>query len=195
MLIGSFSDIGYRDFLWHLGPVALGGLFLDWFVLWWLYFRGRVHDVRTEPAANAVRIEHVALLKAGVVAALVLAGFLAGFSPPLVASVGAALLLITRTRDPHVVYEEIDWGLLVFFIGLFLIVGGAENAGLTRHLLGLGERFNLQHLGVFTLVTAVLSNLVSNVPAVMLLKSLVSQFANPHSSLLTLAMSSTLAVN
>jgi len=135
------------------------------------------------------------LFKAGIVAALVLAGFLAGFSPALVASVGAAVLLITRTRDPHLVYEEVDWGLLVFFVGLFLIVGGAENAGLTRHLLGFGERFNLQHLGVFTLVTAVLSNLVSNVPAVMLLKSLVTQFADTHSAWLTLAMASTLAGN
>jgi len=195
ILIGSFSGIGYRDFLLHLGPVALVGLFLDWFVLWWLYFRGRVHDVRTEPVVNAVQIEHAALLKAGAVAALVLVGFLAGFSPPLVASVGAAVLLITRTRDPHLVYEEVDWGLLVFFVGLFLIVGGAENAGLTRHLLGLGERFNLQHLGVFTLVTAILSNVVSNVPAVMLLKSLVTQFANPHSAWLILAMASTLAGN
>src|SRR5439155_1471776 len=82
----------------------------------------------TEPVVNAVQIEHAALLKAAAVAALVLAGFLAGFSPPLVASVGAAVLLITRTRDPHLVYEEADWGLLVFFVGLFLIVGGAENA-------------------------------------------------------------------
>jgi Na+/H+ antiporter NhaD/arsenite permease-like protein len=195
ILIGSFSGIGYRDFLLHLGPVALLGLFLDWFVLWWLYFRGHVHDVRTQVSVNAVQIEHAALLKAGIVVALVLAGFLAGFSPPLVASVGAALLLITRTRDPHRVYEQVDWGLLVFFIGLFLIVGGAENAGLTPHLLAFGERFNLQHLGVFTLVTAILSNLVSNVPAVMLLKSLVSEFANPHSAWLTLAMASTLAGN
>jgi Na+/H+ antiporter NhaD/arsenite permease-like protein len=195
ILIGSFSGIGYRDFLLHLGPVAFVGLFLDWFVLWWHYFRGRVHDVRTQAGVNTVQIDHAALLKAGIVAALVLAGFLAGFSPPLVASVGAAVLLISRTRDPHLVYEEVDWGLLVFFVGLFLIVGGAENAGLTRHLLGFGEHFNLQHLGVFTLVTAILSNLVSNVPAVMLLKSLVSQFANTHSAWLTLAMASTLAGN
>jgi Na+/H+ antiporter NhaD/arsenite permease-like protein len=74
-------------------------------------------------------------------------------------------------------------------------VGGAENAGLTRHLLGFGERFNLQHLRVFTLVTAILSNLVSNVPAVMLLKSLVRQFADTHSAWLILAMASTLAGN
>ncbi len=143
----------------------------------------------------AVQIDRAAPVKAGLVTVLVLAGFLAGFPPPLVASVGAAIMLITRTRDPHLVYEEVDWGLLVFFVGLFLIVGGAENAGLTERLLGFGERFNLQHLGVFTSVTAILSNLVSNVPAVMLLKSLVTRFANPHAAWLTLAMASTLAGN
>src|SRR5713101_8717765 len=195
ILIGSFSGIRYLEFLWHLGPVALVGLLLDWFVLWWLYFRAGVHEVRTEIAVEALNIGHAALVKAGLVAALVLAGFLAGLSPPLVAAVGAAAMLITRTRDPHLVYEEVDWGLLVFFIGLFLIVGGAENAGLTERLLGFGKRFNLQHLGVFTSVTAILSNLVSNVPAVMLLKSLVTRFANPHTAWLTLAMASTLAGN
>ncbi|MGD1156829.1 MAG: anion transporter [Terriglobia bacterium] len=195
ILIGSFSGIHYRDFLWHLGPVALVGLFLDWLVLWWLHFRAGFHDVRTEIAAEPLNIEHAALVKAGLVAALVLIGFLAGFPPPLVAAVGAAIMLITRTRDPHLVYEEVDWGLLVFFIGLFLIVGGAENAGLTERLLGLGQRLNLQRLSVFTIVTAILSNLVSNVPAVMLLKSLVSHFSNPHVLWLTLAMASTLAGN
>jgi hypothetical protein len=54
--------------------------------LWWLYFRGYVHDVLTEPAVNAVQIEHAVLLKTGIVAGLVLAGFLAGFSPARVAS-------------------------------------------------------------------------------------------------------------
>jgi Na+/H+ antiporter NhaD/arsenite permease-like protein len=195
ILIGSFSGIHYRDFLWHLGPVALAGLFLDWLVLWWLHFRAGAHDVRAEIAAAPLNIEHAALLKAGLVAALVLVGFLAGFPPPLVAAVGAAIMLITRTRDPHLVYKEVDWGLLVFFIGLFLIVGGAENAGLTERLLGFGERVNLQRLSVFTTVTAMLSNLVSNVPAVMLLKSLVIRFSNPHTAWLTLAMASTLAGN
>ncbi len=56
-------------------------------------------------------------------------------------------------------------------------------------------RFNLQHVGVFVLVTAILSNLVSNVPAVMLLKSLMTRFADPHSAWLTLAKTSTLAGN
>ena len=92
ILIGSFSGIHYRDFLWHLGPVALVGLFLDWLVLWWLHFRAGFHDVRTEIAAEPLNIEHAALVKAGLVAALVLIGFLAGFPPPLVAAVGAAIM-------------------------------------------------------------------------------------------------------
>jgi Na+/H+ antiporter NhaD/arsenite permease-like protein len=195
MLVGSFSGIGYRDFFWHLGPVALIGLFLAWLVLWFSCQRTGLRDIRTEVPADISLVNPAALLKPGIVVAMVLAGFLAGFAPPLVAALGAAIMLITRTRDPHLVYDEVDWGLLVFFIGLFLIVGGAENAGMTHALLRLGERLNLQNVGVFTLVTAGLSNLVSNVPAVMLLKSLVPRFANPHSGWLVLSMASTLAGN
>jgi Na+/H+ antiporter NhaD/arsenite permease-like protein len=102
------------------------------------------------------------LLKPGIVVVMVLAGFLAGLAPPLVAAMGAAVMLITRSRDPRLVCDEVDWGLLVFFVGLFLIVGGAENAGMTDSFLRLGAGLNLQHVGSFTLVTAGLSNLVSN---------------------------------
>jgi Na+/H+ antiporter NhaD/arsenite permease-like protein len=89
----------------------------------------------------------------------------------------------------------VDWGLLVFFVGLFLIVGGAENAGIVEKLLYFAQHWNLQHLGVFTVVVGLLSNVVSNVPAVMLLKSLVPGFADPRSAWLALAMASTLAGN
>src|SRR6202049_2639484 len=43
MLIGSFSGIRYRDFLLHLGPVAVVGLFLDWMVLHWMHMRKVKH--------------------------------------------------------------------------------------------------------------------------------------------------------
>ena len=82
----------------------------------------------------------------------------------------------------------------MFFVGLFLIVGGAENSGLTRYLFDIAERSN-QNAAIFTAVTAVLSNLVSNVPAVMLLKTLVPAFHDPHTGWLVLAMASALAGN
>jgi len=176
--------------------VAIAGLLLDWLALWLIYTRGETFAVQPaakidDPPAPAVGN----LWKTGTVILLVLAGFLAGLPPALVAAVGAALMLITKTHEPRQVYDEVDWGLLVFFVGLFLIVGGAENAGLTGRLLEVGQRWNLQNSGSFAIVTAALSNIVSNVPAVMLLKSMVPGFANPQQGWLMLAMASTLAGN
>jgi Na+/H+ antiporter NhaD/arsenite permease-like protein len=85
--------------------------------------------------------------------------------------------------------------LLVFFIGLFLIVGGAENAGITGRLVEFANRWNLQNTTSFTVITAALSNILSNVPAVMLLKSVVPGFPDPHTAWLILAMASTLSGN
>jgi len=195
MLIGSFSGIRYRAFLFHLGPVALAGLLLDWLALWLIYTRRESPAAQLAEPAEAAPAARGNLMKAGVVILLVLAGFLAGLPPAQVAAVGAALMLITRRHEPRLVYDEVDWGLLVFFVGLFLIVGGAENVGLTARLLEAGQRWNLQNSSAFAIVTAALSNIVSNVPAVMLLKSMVPQFVNPQQGWLVLAMASTLAGN
>ena len=194
MLIGSFSGIHYRDFFLHLGPVALVGLLLTWAVLHWIYMRGQA-EIRPTESIPLPPLDISRLTKPVVVVTLVIAGFLLGVPPAMMAALGAAALLITRTTEPRKLYDEVDWGLLVFFVGLFLIVGGAENSGIVAHLLSFARHWNLQRLGVFTVVVAVLSNLVSNVPAVMLLKSLVPGFTDPHTAWLALAMASTLAGN
>src|SRR5207248_2317359 len=113
----------------------------------------------------------------------------------MMAAIGAALLLITGTVEPRKVYDEVDWGLLVFFLGLFIIVGGADRAGLTGLLLEPVSTWNLHRIPAFAAVTALLSNVVSNVPAVMLLRTLIPGFPNPHNGWMALAMSSTLAGN
>jgi Na+/H+ antiporter NhaD/arsenite permease-like protein len=195
MLIGSFSGIPYRDFLRHLGPVALIGLFMNWAVLHWTHtreLRVRVEDVQRIPLPP-VDISHLG--KPVIVAVIVVTGFFVGIPPAMMAALGAAALLISRTLEPHKLYEDADWGLLVFFVGLFVIVGGAENAGMVARLLEAARHWNVQHLSVFTAVVALLSNVVSNVPAVMLLKSIIPGFGNPHTAWLDLAMASTLAGN
>ena len=195
MLIGSFSGLTYRYFIWRLGPVALIGLLLDWLIIHQMFGNDHVPEEAGGIKAVTPHVSARELRKPAIVIALVLGGFLAGVPPAMMAAIGAALMLITRTRNPRLVYDEVDWGLLVFFVGLFLIVGGAENSGLTRYLFEIADRFNLQNEGIFAVVTAVLSNLVSNVPAVMLLKSLVPAFRDPHTGWLVLAMASTLAGN
>jgi Na+/H+ antiporter NhaD/arsenite permease-like protein len=195
MLIGSFSGIHYHDFLFHLGPVAIVGLFLDWAVLHRIHMRKIELLPETAGPIPLPTLDLSHLTKPVVVVTAVVVGFFLGVPPAMMAALGAAALLITRTLEPRKLYQEVDWGLLVFFIGLFLIVGGAENAGIVRQLLGLAEHWNLQKLGTFTVVVALFSNVVSNVPAVMLLKSLIPGFSNPHTAWLALAMASTLAGN
>jgi Na+/H+ antiporter NhaD/arsenite permease-like protein len=196
MLIGSLSGIAYLEFLAHLGPVALAGLFVNWAVLHAMYLPGSADRVEVAEALSAPELQHARIRrKPVVVLVIVMLGFLAGVPAAMMAAIGAALLLITRTVEPRTIYDEVDWGLLVFFIGLFIIVGGAERAGLTRTLLEPIATWNLHRLPVFVTATAVLSNIVSNVPAVMLLRTLVPAFPDPHTEWLALAMSSTLAGN
>jgi Na+/H+ antiporter NhaD/arsenite permease-like protein len=76
-----------------------------------------------------------------------------------------------------------------------LIVGGAENAGIVGQFLRIGDHLDLHSSGAFMLTIVALGNLVSNVPAVMLLKSLVPGFPDPPRAWLLLAMASTLAGN
>lgn len=90
-------------------------------------------------------------------------------------------------------YQHVDWGLLVFFVGLFIIVAGAERAGLTKSLLQPFTRCDLHSVAAFVPLTALVSNLVSNVPAVMVLRTFVVGFPDPHTGWLALA--STLAGN
>jgi Na+/H+ antiporter NhaD/arsenite permease-like protein len=198
ILIGSISGIGYRHFLAALAPVAVIGLFIDWLVLRWLYPNRDVTAAPPKPATDSFPngpINHRRLAFPLIILAFVLAGFLAGLSPALVAAIGGALLLIRRSVYPEEIYKEIDWPLLVFFIGLFLIIGAAEQAGIAQQMLSLAERLNLHNAWIFAGVVALLSNVVSNVPAVMLLKSLVPQFQNATQFWLLLAMASTLAGN
>ncbi len=195
MLIGSYSGIGYRSFLFQLAPVAFGGLMVCWLVLHWTFFRKGQMDFQPEVPASEPPLDRSRLIKPAIVVACVLAGFLAGAPPALVAALGAAFMLITRTHEPEAVYRQVDWGVLVFFVGLFVIVGGAESSGLLNLLLGAAKSAHFQNAAVFTVAVAALSNLVSNVPAVMLLKSTVPGFASPHTGWLMLAMASTLAGN
>ncbi len=196
ILIGSVSGIGYRHFLFALGPVALIGLFIDWLILHWIY-----PDRSLGPNAHKATVhfetefDHPRLAFPLAVLIGVLIGFFAGASPALVAAIGGAILLVRRSVHPERIYQEIDWPLLVFFIGLFLIIGAAEHAGIAQQMLSIAQHLNLHSHWIFTGVVALLSNLVSNVPAVMLLKGLVPQFQNAAQFWLLLAMASTLAGN
>ena len=87
------------------------------------------------------------LIKAIVVAAAMLAGFVAGYDTALVSAAGAAALLVTRRVAPKKVYAAIDWDLLMLFVGLFVVVGAGERAGFDRRLFDVLAPLGVAHRG------------------------------------------------
>ncbi len=195
MLVGSFSGISYRAFLLREAPVAVIGLALVLAVIWLAYRRRLPPALPAEALEERGAVHHALLIKTMAAVSVMLVAFLAGVPIALVAIGGAAYCLLTRRVNPDKVYREIDWGLLVLFTGLFVVIGGLEASGLTGEILGWAGAVGLYRPAVLTMVTAVLSNLVSNVPAVLLFKAVIPTFGEPTRAWLLLAMASTLAGN
>jgi Na+/H+ antiporter NhaD/arsenite permease-like protein len=195
MIVGSLSGISYGAFLAALGPIALIGLGLDVAIVAWVYRAELSRPLSEPPPPPRLKVHRALMLKTLIVSGGMMLAFLVGYPVPLAAIGAAAALLITRRVRPTRVYGEIDFGLLVLFTGLFIVIGGVEATGLTEEAWDVVERWQLTHPVVLASVAAVLSNLVSNVPAVLLFKSVIPTFPDPHEAWLVLAMASTLAGN
>lgn len=188
ILIGSFSGISYIAFAQALTPIALVSLLIQIALLCFLY-----PEVRSiQPFANTepprYRVIKPLLIKSLLITGGLLVAFLIGISTAEATLIAAGLLFITRSLKPHRVLNKVDWDLLVMFSGLFIVTEGVQKLGI------LGWFSGLVHTPMSILgVTALLSNLVSNVPAVLLLHHLIPH-ADPKTWLL-LAAGSTLAGN
>ena len=195
MLIGISSGIPYTTFTTYLAPVALVGMGLAWLVLVLVYRQEFAAAVLPTPPELKVTIYRPLLNKSLLATGAMLVAFVAGVPIPLAAMTAAAILLITRRLRPERVFEEIDWGLLIFFAGLFIVTGALETSGISQQLFALLRPLAEQGVAPLTGVAVVLSNLISNVPAVMLFRPLIPGFPHPQMAWLTLAMATTLAGN
>ncbi len=195
MMIGSFSRIPYRTFSAALAPIAAVGLVLTIAVIALVYRAEFRSEETLQPEHRAVRLHKPLLLKSLAASAAMIVLFFAGWPVPKVAVVAGALLLITRRIKPDRIYREIDWSLLVLFIGLFIVIAGIEKTPLPDDLFAFGTRYHLDRTAPMAIFTAILSNIVSNVPAVLLFKEFVPRLPDAARAWLTLAMSSTLAGN
>jgi Na+/H+ antiporter NhaD/arsenite permease-like protein len=142
-----------------------------------------------------VRYHGPLVLKSVAVTIVMIVLFFLGFPVAGVAILGGAFLLFTRRVKAEKVYFDIDWPLLVMFIGLFVVVAGLEKAVIGPEVIAEVGRLDLGNAPVLAAVTAVLSNLVSNVPAVLVLKPFVATLGDPDQAWRVIAMASTLAGN
>jgi Na+/H+ antiporter NhaD/arsenite permease-like protein len=195
IMIGSFSQIPYATFALALGPVALIGLVITVGLVALFHHGEFARGGRITAAHVNIRVNRVLVARALVATALMVALFFVGQPPAKAAIIIGGLLLLTRRVKSERVYAEIDWSLLLMFAGLFIIVAGAQHALLTQELIARVGRLHLDQVPILSAVTAVLSNLVSNVPAVLMMKPFVQTLPDHATAWLTIAMASTLAGN
>jgi Na+/H+ antiporter NhaD/arsenite permease-like protein len=195
IMIGSFSQIPYAKFALALGPVALVGLFVTAALIALFHRAEFASGARLEAPQLKVDGNRVLVIRALLATLIMIALFLAGVVPAKAAIIIGGLLLLTRRVKSRRVYAEIDWSLLLMFAGLFIIVAGAQRALLGPEVIAAVGRLHLDQVPVLSAVTAVLSNLVSNVPAVLMLKPFVDALNDHDTAWLVVAMASTLAGN
>lgn len=177
VLIASAADLSFNDFLTHALPVVLVAWIAALALLRYLF---RKELAVPSPDAEAVlRLEPKKAIKDPVTLRRVLAVLGAvillftleealGLSPAHLALGGAAAALVWARPDIRQVYERLEWGILVFFVSLFVMVGGLEATGLLSAVANFVLQIGVSNpvlLGVVVLwVVAGLSAVVDNVP-------------------------------
>lgn len=193
MLIGQKLGLSFVDYLGDALPPAVLGCVVVWVVVVVAY-RGRWSCAPREIETEVPPFDRWQSAKGIVVVLGLIAIFLFAPVPREAAALAAAgLLLASRKMRSRDVLGCVDWHLLVLFVGLFVVQYVLESSGLVAAILEDVTHFGIDLRSAEWLfpVTVVLSNVVSNVPAVMLLLPVAS---NPEAGTV-LALASTLAGN
>lgn len=190
VLVASASGYSFTDFLTHAMPIvlvaALGTLIMLRFL-----FSKELSKGPADPSlvmkldANEVLQDPTTARRVLIVLAIVIILFIfqgqLNISSEMIALCGAAVALVWIRPNVRTVLQRVDWTVLIFFLGLFVMVGGLDAAGvftpITNALAGLGHS-NPRILGVVIIwVVAALSALVDNIPVTIAMISLLTGLA------------------
>jgi len=200
MLVGIWSGTSFGAFLAHMLPVGAGGLVITYGYLRWAYRAELGEPFRERLETVPVTLDRPLALKALVLFGVAVIAWLAGGSLPLVAISAGAVMVAVAQRDPAYAIDRVEWSLLLFFASLFVVMRGLDQTGavawIDDHALRLVQgaspwRATMVVSGVMT----TLSNLISNVPAVILWRNTVLTLPHPDLMWRVIAMSSTFAGN
>jgi Na+/H+ antiporter NhaD/arsenite permease-like protein len=177
ILIGSAANIDFNSFIIHMGPTIFVSFIVSLLLLRFLFrrdLRSQVHnfeELMNEDESRLIK-DKILLKKSiavllGIVVLFIIHGSL-HLEPSVIALGGAALLMVITKAQPERVLHEVDWSTLIFFTGLFIIVGAAERAG-TIELLSSAALSITGGNAWFTLIiiiwlSAIASAFVDNIP-------------------------------
>lgn len=195
MIVGIQSGISFSSFMFYMFPIAMICLLIVILVISVIYKREFTDTIFENNLIPEAKIYKPLFIKSIIVLSIMLIAFLAGFPAAITSLVAASVLLITRRIKPERVFLEVDFSLLIFFACLFIISHQTNSF--------LASSVNISDFKLLTenriidlaIVSSILSNLISNVPAVLLISPIIKEMLNPEKLWLTLALSSTFAGN
>lgn len=200
MLCGTLGGLAYRSYLLHLAPVAVASLALNHLLLLLLY-GGELRAARFAPAAGPPVgrvLDRRAWFTLAVIA-LTVAAYLSGTDLAWTAVAGFTALLLVHRADPSAFWGRIDWSVLLFFGGLFVAVEALVRSGAAAWALshvalwrGTGTAGDYLRTATWFLVG---SNVVSNVPFILVVQQEMARMPDPTLGWELLAMASTFAGN
>jgi Na+/H+ antiporter NhaD/arsenite permease-like protein len=178
-VIGSYAGLGFNEFLIHMAPIAVISALVLIAVVYLIYRRD-YRAARSAPShalfARLMRDARItdpvtlkrSLLVTGAMLALFFMGELFQMPPSVVGFIGAATLLVWVRPDVEQMLNEVDWTTLMFFICLFIVVGGVQEVGLIQWIAdllagGAGDRLGVAMLAIVWL-SVVASAIVNNIP-------------------------------
>jgi Na+/H+ antiporter NhaD/arsenite permease-like protein len=191
IMIASKADLNFLDFIYHLTPPVIVMMIVSIFLIKLVF--GKRLKTREELKQRIMAMnEHeaikdkVMLTKSLIVLGIVLTGFvlhgLFHYQPATIALFGAGLLLLlSGTHEPHHVLAEVEWPVIFFFIGLFIMIGGLVKVGaiklMSQEILALtkGDLFSTSMLIMW--FSAVASAVVDNIPYVATMNPLIIDMA------------------
>lgn len=207
--IATASGITFLRYLTIMGPIALVTLAvaIAYFLLAYrkdLKIPIQPHTVTALEKGEAItepRLLRVALIAIVLLFGAFLASHRLGLPLSLLALAGGSLLVFVAPAisksTPRTLFRRVDWSIILLFIGLFIVLRGVAASGILDQLFSSTERIapgSLDTVVGLGIVTAIVSNLISNVPAVLLLANAVADQGS-EALWFTLAASSTLAGN
>ncbi|WP_427136347.1 ArsB/NhaD family transporter [Pseudarthrobacter sp. S9] len=179
IIIASRGDLTFNDFMINLAPIVAVLLVVFIGLCRWMFrsaFRFHPDRAARVMALNEKEAlgEKSLLIKSLIVVGLVLIGFIArpvlGLAPSVVAMLGAGLLVLLARLEPRKVFGDVEWETLLFFAGLFIMVGSLVNLGVIDAVGEaaaslIGDRHDLAAVGMLA-GSAVVSGVIDNIPYV-----------------------------
>lgn len=178
IMIGSAANLSFSDFIINLGFVVIV-ILISLIICFKLIYKKEINNVTNEVAITSLdenkAIQDKPLLyKSIVVLFLILLGFIfhskLNIESSIVALSGACIMLVIGKQDAGEIINSVEWSTIIFFIGLFIVVGGISESGviknLASYLIKLTNGNTTYTMCIILWVSAIISSFLDNIPFV-----------------------------